>query len=131
MKSLHGKTQRLFREAGRRGGLTRAVRLTAQRRRDIAKRAAITRWEKTLKAQGTASFASVRLREPDWTDPVYLEEVLSFGTLRDWLKLYQHLSDHPFGAEAQALEKVCRSAPVYGATPLWQGILYSLQGHRP
>ena len=130
MKRLQEKARRLFQTAGRRGGLKRAGGLTARRRRDIARAAAWARWRNASRKRGDF-LQSVRLQESDWTDPVYLEEVLSFGTLADWRKLLGHLHDRPFGAEAQALWRVCRATAIYGVTPLWSGILQSLQGQRP
>ena len=131
MKSLSKQTQRLFKEAGRQGGLRRARGLDSARRRDIARQAAIARWKTPVPpAAATASLPSARLREPVWSDPVYLEEVLSFGTLADWRLLYHRLLDHPFGSEVQALEKVCQFSTLYGVTPLWGELLRSLQGYR-
>ena len=74
---------------------------------------------------------SVRLEEPDWEASVYLEEVLAGGGLKEWRELYCRVADHPFGVVADALERVVRSVQIYGATPLWQGILKNLRGAQP
>lgn len=75
-----------------------------------------------------ASMPSVRLKESQWKDPVYLEEVLSHGSLGDWKVLRCMIADRPFGAEAGALEKVLNAVDIYGATSLWKGILRHLRG---
>ncbi len=125
MKSLSKQTRQLFKEAGRQGGRRRARGLSAVRRRDIASAAARVRWQKASPGGASALLASVRLRETRWSDPVYLEEVLSFGTLADWRVLYRYLHDRPFGPEARALEKVCQCTSIYGATPIWKDTLRS------
>jgi len=71
---------------------------------------------------------SVRLERASWDNPVYLEEVLSYGALREWKELRRKIADHPFGAEARALEKVLAATDIYGVTSLWKGILGYLQG---
>ena len=72
---------------------------------------------------------SVRLEKPLWKDPVYLEEVLSHGSLNDWRELRRKIADRPFGMEADALEKVLNGMDIYGATFLWKGILGYLRGY--
>lgn len=121
-----GQSIGFFREQGRRGGLKRARRLSAEARSSIASRAAHVRWgtqplSKPLKP-------SVRLGAPRWQDPVYLEEILEEGSLHDWSALYHRIADHPFGDIAQALERCLAAARIYGVTPLWRGILHSLRG---
>lgn len=74
------------------------------------------------------SMPSVRLKESLWKYPVYLEEVLSHGRLRDWKDLRRMIADRPFGAEAIALEKVLYSVDIYGTVSLWKGILGHLRG---
>ena len=71
---------------------------------------------------------SVRLEKPLWKDPVYLEEVLSHGSLNDWRELRRKIADRPFGPEANALEKVLKATNIYGMTSLWKGILGHLRG---
>lgn len=73
--------------------------------------------------------SSVRLRGALWGNPVYLEEVLSHGSLRDWKELRRRIADHPFGAEAGALEKVLNAISIYGTISLWKGILGNLRGN--
>lgn len=72
--------------------------------------------------------ASVRLVEPDLTDPVYLEEILGEGNLGDWRVLGRKIMDMPFGETAEALERVLRAQPIYGVTPLWIGLLRWARG---
>lgn len=91
-------------------------------------RAAAFRWKKVTPPQHSAPLPSVRLQKPRWEEPVYLEEILSYGTLGDWQQLYSRLADQPFGVEAQALETVLAALKIYGAQPLWKGILHNLQG---
>lgn len=71
---------------------------------------------------------SVRLDHPSWDDPVYLEEVLNFGGLSEWRELLDRIRDRPFGKTATSLEKVLVATPVYGATPLWQGVMQRCRG---
>lgn len=66
--------------------------------------------------------------ETSWDDPVFLEEVLAEGSLTAWRELYLSLEDQPFGPSAQALQKVLAATKIYGAVPLWKGILGGLQG---
>lgn len=72
--------------------------------------------------------SSVRLRRPLWENPVYLEEVLLFGGLKEWRELHRIIGNRPFGAEAGALEKVLEATSIYGASVLWKGILKNFQG---
>lgn len=71
---------------------------------------------------------SVRLQGAPWDNPAYLEEVLLYGSVDDWKELYRIITDHPFGAEALALEKVLDATEIYGATHLWRGIFNHLRG---
>jgi hypothetical protein len=71
---------------------------------------------------------SIRLNEARWDDPVFLEEVLSLGSLELWKKLYRRLADRPFGKTKEALIRVIDSTHIYGATFLWKGIINTLQG---
>ena len=128
MKPISEKTRYFFKECGRRGGRTRAAALSCARRAEIARHAASLRWAKRARGRGPSFLVSTRLREPRWNDPVYLEEILAYGTLEDWREIYRRLANHPFGEEAQALQKVCNAVRIYGATPLWKGIVQTLQG---
>ena len=71
---------------------------------------------------------SVRLNNPAWKDPVYLEEILADGGLAEWRQLYRRVADHPFGETAQALEKVAGAVAIYGASRLWMSLLNHLRG---
>lgn len=71
---------------------------------------------------------SVRLKEPLWEDPVYLEEVLLYGGLGEWRELRCIIADRPFGTEAVSLKKVLDATKIYGTTPLWNGILRHFKG---
>lgn len=117
-----------FKEWGQQGGKKRANLLSAVKRSAIAARAAQVRWRKsTLEPDSVPQ--SVRLYHPSFEDPVYIQEILLEGTFDDWQRLYVCLADKPFGAVAQALDKVLLSEKIYGVTPLWQGILKNLQGN--
>lgn len=116
---------RSFKSWGRVGGLKRAKRLSATARKAIASKAANARW-KHLKP--ISLLPSVRLSETCLEDPVYLEEILSEGSLNQWGTIYQKIADQPFGPTAQALGRVLQSTNIYGVTPLWKGILNTLRG---
>ena len=116
----------MFKRWGKKGGKKRAQKLSASKRRAISKHAAQMRWNRQGKNKTLMS--SVRLKEAFWEDPVYLEEVLSYGGLNEWKELRRMVADRPFGAEAAALEKVLDATEIYGTTFLWKGILKSLQG---
>jgi hypothetical protein len=118
MGTISKKAAEAFRQWGRNGGKKRAQRLSVSRRKAISVHAARKRWGR----------ASVRLERPLWDDPVYLEEILSFGGLSEWKELHRIIADRPFGAEADALKRVLDGTHVYGATPLWKGVLRHLQG---
>ncbi len=109
-----------FKASGRRGGQKRARNLSPERRSEIASRAANARWKKPHK--------SVRFDAPSLDDPTYLEEVLLEGSLDDWNRIYEEISDRPFGATAKALGRVLSSTRYYGVSPLWAGILRGVQG---
>ncbi|MBI4125306.1 MAG: hypothetical protein HY466_05195 [Deltaproteobacteria bacterium] len=125
MKPLSPSALASFARWGRQGGRRRRRALSAERRRRIASQAACTRWG--VEAPRPAG-RSIRLEKPAWDDPVFLEEVLDEGALSNWRELYRQVADRPFGEVAQALEKVLSSAAIYGATPLWRGLLKNLQG---
>lgn len=128
MRGLSKPTQRRFARWGRRGGRARARRLSPLRRSAIAAQAARTRWHGS---QARRAMPSVRLVAANWEDPVYLEEVLAEGSLADWRLLYQRISDRPFGATAEALARVLTSQEIYGAAPLWKGIVrHQQEGNR-
>lgn len=126
MRRVPSNVQHLFAKWGKRGGATRARRLSPTQRRAIAVHAARSRWHTT----GTPPlpFRSTRLTENDWTNPVFLEEVLTDGSIADWQELYHRLADRPFDVTARALETVLHATDIYGVTPLWKGILRQLQG---
>lgn len=71
---------------------------------------------------------SVRFDQPILREPAYLEEVLLEGTLGDWGRVYEEISDRPFGEVAQALQRVLSSSTHYGVSPLWRGLLRNVQG---
>ena len=110
--------RQFFRESGRRGGRSRANKLSPERRSEIAARAARARWKVPR-----LGWESVRFKAPDLTNPAYLEEILLEGSLRDWRPIYEEIADRPFGDIAQALERVLVSSSHYGVIPLWTGIL--------
>lgn len=103
------------------------MRLSSSARSAIAIHAANARWGAS-KRPSSHFMPSVRLENPSLDNPVYLEEMLSEGAWRDWHILYRCVANEPFGDTACALEKVCSSTKIYGATALWLGILRSLQG---
>lgn len=124
MKGLSPRGRDFFRKCGRRGGRIRARRLAPARRSAIAARAAGVRWDR----EALALMQSVRLDRSLLEDPVYLEELLQEGSLSDWRTVYRELADRPFGPTARALQQVLASTHTYGVTPLWQGILRTVQG---
>jgi len=124
MKRFHRQNQSFFKECGRLGGLKRAKGLSASLRIQIASKAAQIRWKNPL----SPSFSSVRLDDPRLHHPVFLEELLTEGSLEEWRSLYQEIANHPFGSTADALKKVLSSTKIYGVTPLWKGILGNVQG---
>jgi len=126
MQKLSLEIRSLFGRFGQMGGERRAKSLDAARRSAIARLAARARWGKSPLTDPPLS--SVRLEQPRWENPVYLSEVLTEGSLADWRGLYQVLAEYPFGPVALALEKVLQQEPIYGVTPLWQGILRGVQG---
>lgn len=127
MKPVSTKTLQVFKQWGKEGGEKRAKNLSSSARQAISSHAAQLRWSR--KKEGAISMPSVRLQEPAWDDPVYLEEVLSHGSLRDWKELRRRIADRPFGSEAGALEKVLNTASIYGTISLWKGILGNLRGN--
>ncbi len=127
MGQISRKTQQLFEQWGQRGGRARARSLSSHERVVIAANAARTRWNKQ-NATSPVFLSSVRLEKAELNNPVYLEEVLSDGTWEDWKRLYQIISDRPFGDTAVVVEKVCSSVKMYGVAALWQGILRSIRG---
>lgn len=127
MRPVSKKALKAFQEWGKGGGKKRAKNLSFARRRAIARHAAQMRWNQ--QGEGKTSMPSVRLKEVLWEDPVYLEEVLSYGSLNEWKGLRRMIADRPFGSEAAALEKVLDANEIYGTTSLWKGILRHLQGN--
>lgn len=124
MAPVLGKALGVFKRWGQKGGEKRAKGLPASRRQAIARHAAQVRW----RGEGGDIMQSVRLNEPLWGDPVYLEEILLYGGLKEWKEIRRMLADHPFGACAVSLQKVLRATHIYGTTSLWNGILRNLQG---
>lgn len=116
-----------FKEWGQQGGRKRALRLSPVKRSLIASRAARMRWKKSSKSPDSL-YQSVRLYDFSLEDPVYLQEILSEGTMDDWKKIHDSIVDKPFGSVAKALDKVLSAEKIYGVTPLWRGILKNLQG---
>ena len=129
MRHTPQKYRPFFEACGRRGGLQRARRLSSLERSAIAARAANARWGKW--SSHSKPLASVRLNQPRWNDPTYIEELLSDGSLADWREIYLRISDKPFGPTATALERVLSSTEIYGVTALWKGILKMIQGNLP
>ncbi|MBI1870824.1 MAG: hypothetical protein HYS07_06500 [Chlamydiae bacterium] len=119
MPRLSKSTRSIFREWGREGGEKRARLLSRERRSRIAAKAAQKRW---------GSY-SIRLKSAYWNDPVYLEEILSEGTLQTWRKLYHRLKKKPMGPTALSLEKVLASVKLYGVISLWREILKKIRDH--
>lgn len=125
MGHLGKRTRCLFAQWGKEGGERRKKALDAGERRAIAVRAAQARWGER---RSDFSPASVRLNNPSWDDPVFLEEVIADGGLPEWRELYHRIAERPFGETADALGKVVDSVQVYGATNLWKALLRNLQG---
>ncbi len=95
----------------------------------IASTAAQARWNKKKSDFSSLSpLSSVRLQEPRLEDPVFLEELLSEGTLEQWKQIYKEIAKRPFGPVANALERVLSFSKIYGVTPLWKGILREVMG---
>jgi hypothetical protein len=126
MKGVSKKALQVFRAWGKNGGKKRAENLSRAARQMIARRAAQTRWGKVNR--NGSKMASVRFQKMPWQEPAYLEEVLDFGSLTDWRELKRRIFDHPFGPEAQSLERVLSATHIYGVTPLWKGIMNELRG---
>lgn len=127
MGKLSPQIQKAFANWGRNGGKLRAKRLSSAMRSQIASQAARARW-KTPSASPITAHPSVRLRQANWANPVYLEEILSDGNIADWRVLYHRVADFPFGETADALARVLSASHIYGVTPLWQGLLRSVRG---
>lgn len=125
MARLSPKTRRLFEDYGRQGGVKRSQFLSGLERSLIARKAAEVRWGKRSKAP---LMRSIRLNQSTLSHPVFLEELLTEGSLDDWKILHHEITDHPFGVSAVALKKVLLSTKIYGVNPLWMGILRSAQG---
>ena len=125
MNPVSKTTMLAFKQWGKMGGKRRAKNLSPLARQSISRYAALARWRS--RKISIVSMSSVRLRESLWTDPVYLEEILSDGTLRDWKELRRKISDRPFGPEAIALERVLYATAIYGTTSLWKQILAHLR----
>ena len=125
MKGISKPAQGLFKKWGSEGGRSRKKALSPSRRSRIASQAAHARWGKKPVLQ---KMESIRLEKPSLEDPVYLEEILSEGGLREWRMLYHQVADHPFGETAKALEKVVCSVEIYGTTNLWRSLLKNLRG---
>ncbi|MBI2336423.1 MAG: hypothetical protein HYU97_06640 [Deltaproteobacteria bacterium] len=124
MAKVFKPTKLIFQNWGKQGGKIRARQLSAERRRAIAVQGAHARWGKKAHLLPP----SVRLSKLEWNNPVYLEEILSEGSLEAWRELYRQLYDQPFGPAALALKKVLASTKIYGITPLWEGLLKRVQG---
>ena len=123
--------KRSFEHWGKKGGKKRARLLSPTERSAIAAKAAKARWNKVGAAATKKPSLSVRLDHPQLEDPVYVEELLSEGSLTDWRRLYQQIADQPFGPTTQALQKVLSATEIYGVSHLWKGILQTVQGGLP
>ena len=119
-KSFHS-----FQKWGRQGGLKRARSISSHLRKSIATRAAQARW----KNKNSLLLKSIRLENPQWCDSVFIEEILSEGTVEQWKEIYHKIANHPFGSTAQSLEKVLNSSEMYGISPLWKGLLRGVRGY--
>lgn len=108
------------------GGKKRARRLSTAARSSIALRAARARWEQAT--PNKPGLESLRLNNPQLTDPTYIEEILGDGTLEEWKPLFDEVINHPFGQTAMSLHRVLASSRLYGITPLWRGLLCAAQG---
>lgn len=128
MAKLSSQIQKAFARWGRSGGQSRARRLSPSERSLIASKAARARW--STEPACPADHISIRLHHADWANPVYLEEILSDGSLSDWRALYRRVADFPFGDTAEALSRVLAAANIYGVTLLWRGVLRTVQGGR-
>lgn len=126
MKPISNKALQAFKKWGGEGGAKRAQNLSPSKRRAISRHAAHARWGGPKTDE--TSMPSVRLKESLWRDPIYIEEVLSHGSLRDWKELRRMITDRPFGAESAALETVLRATDVYGTVLLWKGMLGHVRG---
>lgn len=125
MKKTVSKSLAYFRDCGKRGGLKRARRLSRTERSLIASQAARKRWGHKNNFNGKHS---IRLDDAKMDDPVYMEEILSEGSLEQWQNLYCEINNYPFGETAEALAQVLTGPQLYGITPLWKGVLASLRG---
>jgi len=126
MGHLSKHVKAYFRACGKKGGIQRKKRLSAARRSHIARLAARKRWSRKISTEEQPQ--SIRLDTPAWSDPVYLEEILSEGGIQEWQTLYRLISERPFGEIANALETVVTFTHIYGATHLWKSLLMSLRG---
>ena len=126
MKIISKRALDTFKAWGKRGGKKRAQNLSSSRRRSISKHAACVRWASRKETE--TSMSSVRLKKALWEEPVYIEEILTFGGVGEWRELHRIVKDRPFGVEAIALGKVIHETNIYGTTVLWRGILKYLQG---
>lgn len=127
MSKISPQIQKAFARWGRSGGQLRAKRLSSSQRSQIASQAARARW-KSKAASANEDRPSIRLQDANWNSPVYLEEILSDGSIADWRALYRRVADFPFGETADALARVLSAAHIYGVTPLWQGLLRTVRG---
>ncbi len=126
MAKVSKNDRNLFVRWGKVGGKTRAKKLSRVERSRIASHAAQIRWKSAK--NNFNQLISIRLNEARWDDPVFLEEILSEGSLESWRELFRQLIDHPFGKIAEALSRVVNSTQIYGATPLWKGIINTIHG---
>lgn len=126
MRQLTRQAREYFKLCGKNGGNKRKKRLSAARRAEIAKLAAQSRWSDRGKVNKESG--SIRLASPEWSEPVYIEEILSEGGIKEWAILYNLISEHPFGKIAKSLERVVSSTHIYGATNLWRSLLVGLRG---
>ena len=126
MGHLSKQAKAYFTACGKKGGDQRKNRLSSAQRSYIASNAARSRWSKNVKKQ--VLMPSIRLERPDWSNPVYLEEILAEGGMREWQTLYYLISERPFGDIANVLESVVASTYIYGATHLWRSLLMGLRG---
>ena len=128
MPKVSKKVRDFFVRWGHSGGKKRAKNLSQQERSHIASHAACIRWASIKKTK--KEHTSIRLKEAKLDDPVFLEEILSEGSLDSWKELYRELSDHPFGSIAEALQSVINYTHIDGVTHLWTRVLETLRGKR-
>lgn len=52
-----------------------------------------------------------------------LDDLLDRGDLDDWAPLAAAVAADPYGAVAEAVDRICHAHPMYGTAPLWRAYL--------